>query len=220
MENLPSPILQVITGPDEGKDIPITSNSFWIGRQRANEWCIPVEKISRNHACIFWEEGRWWIKDNESKNGIFVNDEKIETRTWLQGGDKIRLARVTLFIFVDPESTMEETHPEIPPRGLWVDAEHQAVYVNDRLLEPGLSPQLFRLLQVLWDNKGKVVDNQQVTLALWPESGEGESLGINNRETIDHYFSLLAARLHKADHTHDYIQTVRGKGRMFAQRDR
>jgi DNA-binding winged helix-turn-helix (wHTH) protein len=219
MENLPSPILQVIDGPDKGKDILITSHSFWIGRQPVNDWCIPVEKISRNHACIFWEEGRWWIKDNDSKNGTFVNEEKIETRAWLQGGDKIQLARVTVFLFVDPEATMEETHSQVISRGLWIDVKRQEVYVNNWLLEPGLSPQQFRLLQVLWENKGAIVDNQEVTLTLWPNAAEGASLDINARETIDHYFSLLSARLHKADHSHDYIQTIRGKGRRFVQKD-
>jgi pSer/pThr/pTyr-binding forkhead associated (FHA) protein len=36
--------------------------------------------VSRNHAEIFFENGRYWIKDLGSKNGTFLNGQKILSR--------------------------------------------------------------------------------------------------------------------------------------------
>ncbi len=51
--------------------------SFRIGRQKDCEVCIPDEFVSRVHAEVILDQGRWWIKDL-STGGIFVHGERVE----------------------------------------------------------------------------------------------------------------------------------------------
>jgi membrane-bound lytic murein transglycosylase D len=51
--------------------------SFFIGREDSCELQILSLGISRKHAEVYFEKGRWWIKDLHSANGTFLNGEKI-----------------------------------------------------------------------------------------------------------------------------------------------
>jgi DNA-binding winged helix-turn-helix (wHTH) protein len=218
MEEHSQPILYVSDGEFAGQEIEIDGESLTIGRTPDRDWCIPSKKISRYHAQIFWQEGHWWIEDKASKNGTFVNQSRISEPVILCGGDKVQLAGALVFEFRDPEATLEETSTQIRSLGIWVETKKGEVFINNKLLNPPLSPQLYRLLVTLWQYRGKVVGNRQVSQSLWPDAPADLGDDIKTRETIDHYFSLLSARLRKADRSHQYIQTVRGKGRMLVQK--
>jgi pSer/pThr/pTyr-binding forkhead associated (FHA) protein len=75
--NEPPPIK--VTVQQEGKDVSERQfrKKFTIGRDDSCELQILSLGISRNHAEIYFERGRWWIKDLQSANGTFLNGEKI-----------------------------------------------------------------------------------------------------------------------------------------------
>lgn len=220
MEEHSRPILAVREGELAGREIEISGDSLLIGRTPDTNWRIHSPKISRHHARVYWQAGRWWIEDLGSKNGTFVNEKRIQEPVALSGGDTIQLAGLLAFEFCDPEATLAETSTQILRRGIWVDTKKREVFINNRLLNPPLSPQLYNLLKALWQERGKVVDNKLLIRVLWPDASDDPISDLNNRETLDHYCSNLAARLRQADHSHEYIQTVRGRGRMLAQRTR
>jgi hypothetical protein len=56
----------------------IFERSFRIGRLKQCEVCIKDDYVGRTHAEVFPERGTWWIRDLESKNGIFVNGDRID----------------------------------------------------------------------------------------------------------------------------------------------
>jgi pSer/pThr/pTyr-binding forkhead associated (FHA) protein len=67
---------------------------FSIGRDDTCEIQILSMGISRKHAEVYFEKGRWWIKDLKSANGTYVNGEPISklplgksTRVELGSGD-------------------------------------------------------------------------------------------------------------------------------------
>jgi len=60
---------------------------------------LPRDSISRHHATITHEGSLYWIEDNRSTNGTFVNGERIGERRRLRDGDKIRFSRFE-FVFV------------------------------------------------------------------------------------------------------------------------
>lgn len=66
---------------------------------------IPESTIGRNHALIEYRDFSYWIIDQGSINGTFVNDKTITSETRLKHGDIIRLHNIELE-FVIPE--MEE----------------------------------------------------------------------------------------------------------------
>lgn len=77
-------------------DRPIT-----IGRGANSDLVLLDDQASRIHCGIRLWDGEFFIKDMKSRNGTFVNGERVEMAR-LSAGDRIRIGR-TLFGF--------ETHP-------------------------------------------------------------------------------------------------------------
>lgn len=61
----------------------------------ANMLQIDNEKISKRHATIIWEDGSYYLTDNNSKNGTYIN------ACLLNQGDKIKLINGDLLRFSD-----------------------------------------------------------------------------------------------------------------------
>ncbi len=77
---------------------------YRIGRDRANDVYLPSSHISRLHAEVLERDGRWIVCDAGSKNGTFVNGERVLDRA-LADGDRITAGELeVLFI----EATAEE----------------------------------------------------------------------------------------------------------------
>ena len=51
---------------------------FQLGRAAACEVRVHSSMVSRVHAEIEFADGRWWIRDNDSTNGTFVDGERIQ----------------------------------------------------------------------------------------------------------------------------------------------
>jgi pSer/pThr/pTyr-binding forkhead associated (FHA) protein len=62
-----------------------------IGRLSGNDVQIPSQRVSRLHAKILWENGRWVIEDAESLNGLVYNGNRIDQLA-LTNGDRIYVA--------------------------------------------------------------------------------------------------------------------------------
>ncbi len=65
---------------------------FLIGRRTAADQQIVTTDVSREHAEIVQDEGRFLLRDRGSRYGTFVNGEQITERV-LEHGDRIRLGR-------------------------------------------------------------------------------------------------------------------------------
>jgi len=61
-----------------------------IGREKFNDVVLNDIGVSRQHAIIGWEDGRFYIKDLGSSNGTFLNDKHIEKET-IGDGDTINI---------------------------------------------------------------------------------------------------------------------------------
>ncbi len=62
-----------------------------IGRDPGNDVVLAQPVISRYHAQVTRVGRRYYVSDLQSANGTFVNDRRIETNTWLQPNDTIRI---------------------------------------------------------------------------------------------------------------------------------
>jgi FHA domain len=62
-----------------------------LGRLPGNDIQVPVNRISRLHAKIRWENGTWLIEDADSLNGLLYQGSRIEKHV-LVNGDRIMLA--------------------------------------------------------------------------------------------------------------------------------
>lgn len=81
--------VSVITGEDTYK---ISEKITKIGRkEKINQIIINQETISRQHAIIEYKNFAYWISDQDSSNGTFLNGEKIINEMQLNNGDIISI---------------------------------------------------------------------------------------------------------------------------------
>jgi membrane-bound lytic murein transglycosylase D len=53
------------------------AHSFILGRKGECDISVEDMVVSSHHASIVWQEGQWWIEDNGSKNGTYLDGQKI-----------------------------------------------------------------------------------------------------------------------------------------------
>lgn len=86
--------LIVISGKHAGKQIPVQQATFVIGRDEDCQLRPGGEQVSRRHCEIITEPGSVLVRDFGSKNGTFVNDERVEGQRELRTGDHLRIANL------------------------------------------------------------------------------------------------------------------------------
>jgi hypothetical protein len=57
---------------------------------------LPDEMVSRQHATVWVQAGRLYIRDDGSTNGTWVNERRISAPTLLRPGDRVRLGQTVL----------------------------------------------------------------------------------------------------------------------------
>ena len=89
--------------------------SVRIGRSSDNDIILNDGRVSRRHARIVAEGGRYLLTDLNSGNGTFVNDAPITGPTELHPGDRIGIGETVLtFGTVAPLSVSEEPALSLP----------------------------------------------------------------------------------------------------------
>jgi ABC transport system ATP-binding/permease protein len=74
-------------------------SSITIGRSANNDLVLNDNIVSRQHAKVYFTNGKYWVEDLKSTNGTFVNGKKTHQATQLQEQDEliIGLHRFLLF---------------------------------------------------------------------------------------------------------------------------
>jgi len=83
-----SAYLIVLVGNLPRRQVQITNDAFSIGRATASQLHLEDKTVSRNHAVFRYSQGMWFLQDQESSAGTFVNG----IRTYavrLNDGDEI-----------------------------------------------------------------------------------------------------------------------------------
>jgi len=103
--------LVVIYGQDLGRKYNIIGRELRIGRATVNDVCISQDLVSREHAMLLVDELGVKVRDNESTNGTYVNDNKVH-ETYLQDGDLLKIGR-SIFKFLTGDNIESSYHEEI-----------------------------------------------------------------------------------------------------------
>lgn len=75
-----------------------------IGRDQSCEYHLQHETISARHARLSYHHKQWWVEDLLSKNGSYLNDERLETPTVMMSGDKLRCGSINIIIDLKPDT--------------------------------------------------------------------------------------------------------------------
>jgi two-component system, NtrC family, sensor kinase len=99
--------------PDE-KVFAIGEAAVTIGRAEDQAICIPHKSLSRSHARIEPDEGRFVVVDLGSKNGTLVNGVRVQRRE-VGHGDTITLGDLDLLFRTDPPSIPDPSDHGLRP---------------------------------------------------------------------------------------------------------
>lgn len=94
-EDMARATLLVIQGIDQGARFEVGDDRLSIGRGHQNEIRIPDTEISRQHAYVGKENGKYTVSDRNSSNGTFVNGVPVRTAP-LENGDRVQIGRSVL----------------------------------------------------------------------------------------------------------------------------
>ena len=210
-----APILIGQSGPLNGEKWNLF-NKIIIGRETSCDIVIPNRQVSRQHIVLTPAIEGIYLEDLNSKNGTHLNGQLITDKILLQDGDLIQIAFVQEFIFVSADGTLplgEITAilpADSPPKKLRLQLQKNSrrVWVGDTELFPPLSVAQFRLLEILYEQEGRVVPKQSLTMGIWGEKG---ALEVTN-QALDALIRRLRDRLALLEIEHNYIVTVRGHG--------
>ena len=74
-------------------------NVRWRGERTLCTVVLNVPAVSREHAVIRRIQDKFYIEDMKSRNGTFVNNKEVTTRTLLKDNDKIKICDNILAFF-------------------------------------------------------------------------------------------------------------------------
>jgi pSer/pThr/pTyr-binding forkhead associated (FHA) protein len=83
--------LVVLGGKNHGQGIPVRGPKFVIGRAEDCQLRPGSDLVSRQHCVILLAEGYVAIRDFGSRNGTYVNGDRITGEQELKSGDKIKV---------------------------------------------------------------------------------------------------------------------------------
>lgn len=202
------PVIVASEGELAGQQWAVDSDPFIIGRGSDCHIVLPERQVSRHHVKITQENGQYQLHDLNSKNGTHLNGAQVTGVAPLQDGDEIQIALCVKLLFVGTDATLPLTFDEPTPTGnLVVDIDQRAVVIDGEELSPPLSLAQFRLLQVLYEADGAVVDRDSIVDTVWPGT---DGAGVTE-QAIDALVRRLRDRLVELD-DYEYVVTVRGHG--------
>jgi DNA-binding winged helix-turn-helix (wHTH) protein len=204
------PILMVLDGPQTNQYWTMTSDQMILGRDDTCDVILSERQVSRQHIRIYKEGSRYFIEDLQSKNGTWVNGQRLEGTRELGDGDEIHVALAVRLQFLGSGATapLPFELPAVIGGRLRLDPEARRVFIGDKEIDPPLSLPQYRLLEMLYNSPGRICTRDQVVETVWPEAvGEGVS-----EQAIDALVRRLRDRLAEVDPDWQYIVTVRGHG--------
>lgn len=96
------PFLRLIGGNDDGLQIPISGPRFIIGRDEESDFRPPSDLVSRQHCAININGNTVTIEDLNSRNGTFVNGDKITGKHVARPGDSLRIGGLLFELALKP----------------------------------------------------------------------------------------------------------------------
>src|ERR1700745_2500881 len=88
---------------NEQRSIVMNRTPFSVGRKVDKDLVIPDPRVSRDHALIVAENGDFFVVDQGSKHGIYVNGERVQ-RQKLQRNDRVEFGvRDVAYVIFSPQ---------------------------------------------------------------------------------------------------------------------
>jgi hypothetical protein len=139
-----------------------------IGRHSTNDIPLPERTVSKRHAVIGRVRGQAVVKDLGSRNGTFVNGQKVE-KAILSCGDRLKVGNVMLRFFQEDETpTAKDAENSTAPQCV--------KKMGACLVEAGIVDEMTLLGALGDEQKSPTIDQMLTDLALLDEDNRARAL--------------------------------------------
>ena len=130
-------VLRVVRGPNPGQTVSLVGDSIILGRHPECNIVLEAGAVSRQHARIFNIGEDYYVEDMKSRNGTFLNEERVEEARKLSEEDHVRICDFVFAFHLGPPEAAR------PPKGL--ERTQEAVVMVDDGRQTGTSSIMSRL---------------------------------------------------------------------------
>jgi transcriptional regulator with GAF, ATPase, and Fis domain len=123
------PRLRVLSGPLKDSTIPLSEGEVTIGREASNGIAVVDPSVSRKHCLLSGQDGRFRVRDLDSRNGTLVNASAIEQQD-LQHGDVIA-AGDSSFLFLQEDEDLTLAASRVEFEDVQATAETTVIHPRD-----------------------------------------------------------------------------------------
>jgi pSer/pThr/pTyr-binding forkhead associated (FHA) protein len=109
--------LAVNEGVHKGKVIPIALSQFLIGRDSQCHLRPSSPMISKRHCALLVKGGKVLVRDFDSTNGTFVNEERVKGERQLNNGDQLKLGPLAFLVQIEAAAPVEKARPAPKKKG-------------------------------------------------------------------------------------------------------
>jgi two-component system, cell cycle response regulator len=95
-----------------GKRFVLDGSVMRVGRGADNQIVLEGDSVSRRHAHFEKRETRWWVVDDGSTNGTYLNEDQINQEAMLQNADRIKVGP-TILKYLSGADAEAKYHEEI-----------------------------------------------------------------------------------------------------------
>src|SRR5512135_2929455 len=115
-----APLFQFVMRSDRtpGATFSLEGDQLVIGRDSSSNIAINDAEVSRKHARLTFQGGKYVIEDLGSTNGTFVNGQRLVSPLVLKSGDVISLGEQIVLMYevltIDPGETVISARRSVP----------------------------------------------------------------------------------------------------------
>ncbi len=110
----PVPVLNVLEGPLTGRTYEVTPAGLCIGREPTCEIVVTDAGVSRQHARVLLHNGMVWVQDVGSRNGVFVNGNRVPDHKQIKTNDKVSVGINVFQLAMQARTSPGPTLPPVP----------------------------------------------------------------------------------------------------------
>ncbi len=103
-------------GKQEGKVLAIPLAQFLIGRDPQCHLRPASPSISKRHCALIQRDGKVFVRDFDSTNGTFVNDEMIKGEVELTDGDQLKVGPLVFRVKIETTPAVNRPTPAPPTK--------------------------------------------------------------------------------------------------------